>query len=160
MRLKEIKSAVLKKGWAGRTISRSETARRLNPLITAHMALNHWYNDAIARYPDQQVSQELDQLQKQARTDVGKMLEVVFSCGGVPPNGTDMKPDQFALPNSSMLATLQGHEEAFLESLQEEKTIEHQIRTEAVINHLIASSQARLVVLRGSIRLNPRQIPA
>ena len=48
MKVKELKAAILKKGWAGRTLSRAETARRLNPLIKAHMALNHAY-DCAAR---------------------------------------------------------------------------------------------------------------
>ena len=160
MRLKEIKAAFLKKGWAGRTLSRKATVERLCPIIHAHMALNHRYNHAIAHYETIDVKHSLTQLQKAARTDVGKLLEVVFSCGGVPPNGTDMEPADFALPDDKMLEALRGYEDSFQELLQEEKLIEHQIRTEAVIDHLLTSSQDRLTYLRGAIRQAPRQTAA
>lgn len=156
MRLKEIKAAVLKKGWAGRTLSREATTERLCPIINAHMALNHGYNHAAAHYPAPDVKRELTRLQKAARTDVGKLLEVVFSCGGVPPNGTDMEPEDFALPADGMLEALRAREESFQDLLRDEKIIEHQIRTEAVITHLLVSSQSRLTYLRGAIRQAPR----
>lgn len=152
MRLKEIKAAVLKKGWAGRTLSREATTERLCPIINAHMALNHSYNHAIAHYPAPGVQREMRQLQKFARMDVGKLLEIVFSCGGVPPNGTDLEPEDFALPADGMLGALRAHEESFQQLLRDEKVIEHQIRTEAVITHLLSSSQSRLTYLRGAIR--------
>ena len=152
MRLKEIKAAVLKKGWAGRTLSRQATAERLCPLITAHMALNHSYDHAATRHPSPEIRSGLAQLQKTARTDVGKLMEVVFSCGAVPPNGTDMEPERYSLPEEGMLRTLQDRERTFQASLQDERAIDHQIRTEAVISHLLSSSSDRLVYLRGAIR--------
>lgn len=152
MKLKDIKAAVLKKGWAGRTLSRQATAQRLCPLITAHMALNHSYDFAASNHPISDIRQQLEKLQRAAHTDVGKMMEVVFSCGEVPPNGTDMEPAHFALPSEGTLQALYEKENAFHERLQEERAIEHQMRTEAVINHLLDSSQKRLVYLRGAIR--------
>ena len=47
MTIKEIKSTILKKGWAGKTISREETVQKLNPLIEAHVALNHAYTSLL-----------------------------------------------------------------------------------------------------------------
>lgn len=152
MILKEIKSAVLKKGWAGRTLSREATAQRLCPLITAHMALNHSYDFAATHHPASDVCGDLAILQKTARTDVGKLMEVVLSCGQIPPNGTNMEPERFALPTEGMLEELRSRESAFQASLQDERSIEHQLRTEAIINHLLSSSSLRLSYLRGAIR--------
>ena len=152
MRLKEIKAAVLKKGWAGRTLSRQATAERLCPLITAHMALNHSYNSAASHHQSPEVRSGIARLQRTARTDVGKLMEVVFSCGAVPPNGTDMEPERFLLPDEGMLKSLQDRERAFQASLRAEQALNHQIRTEAVISHLLTSSSDRLDHLRSSIR--------
>ena len=160
MNIRELKSALLKKGWAGRTLSRSKTVEQLNPLITAHMELNHAYNYAIAHHPLSNVRKGLSTLQKTARTDVGKLMETVFSCGAVPPNGTDMDPAQFTLPSDNILATLCSQEDAFMNSLQQEKTLEHQMRTEAVLNRLLKNSQNRLIYLRGCIRREPLQVSA
>ena len=152
MNVKEIKAALLKKGWAGRTLSRAETADRLNPLIRTHMALNHAYSSAISRCSEKQLRQRLSTLQKKARTDVGRMMETVFSCGAVAYSGTDMEPAQFELPDGEEFTELRKQEEAFLVELLAEKVLEHQMRTEAVLNQLIDSSQDRLAYLRSCIR--------
>ena len=152
MKVKEIKAALLKKGWAGRTLSRADTAHRLNRLIRTHMALNHAYNCAINRCSDKQLHERLSALQKTARTDVGKMMETVFSCGAVAYNGTDLQPAQFELPAGKEFTALQSHEEAFLAELLAEKALEHQMRTEAVLNRLVISSRDRLEYLRSCIR--------
>ena len=57
MGLKEVKSALLKKGWAGRTLSREETVERLNPLIKQHMALNHTHTYVINTCSEQDIAQ-------------------------------------------------------------------------------------------------------
>lgn len=152
MNVKEIKAALLKKGWAGRTLSRAETADRLNPLIRTHMALNHAYSSAIRRCSEKQLRQRLSALQKNARTDVGRMMETVFSCGAVAYSGTDMEPTQFELPDGEDFTELRKQEAAFLADLLAEKELEHQMRTEAVLNRLIDSSQDRLEYLRSCIR--------
>ncbi len=152
MKVKELKAALLKKGWAGRTLSREETANRLNPLIRSHLALNHAYNFAMNHCGDPHVQAGLSAVLKTARTDVGKISETVFSCGAVAYNGTDMEPNQFVLPNGKELLALRDEEEAFLAKIRAEKAFEHQMRTEAVLNRLIQNSQERLEFLRGCIR--------
>ena len=81
-------------------------------------------------------------------------METVFSCGAAAFNGTEMEPEQFVLPDGKEFTALRNQEEAFLVQLQEEKTLEHQLRTEAVLNCLTRSSQMRLEFLRACIRDN------
>ena len=46
-----IKELLLQKGWAGKTISRSETVERMNPLIREFITLNHHYDAFIGSLP-------------------------------------------------------------------------------------------------------------
>jgi hypothetical protein len=150
MGLKEVKSALLKKGWAGRTLSRPETVERLNPLIKQHMALNHAYTYVINTCTEPDVTEALAASQKVARVDVGKLMETVFSCGGVAYNGVDLEPEDFALApdDDAMLFALRDQEEAFRDALAEELTLEHQMRTRAVLTRLQTNSQKRLDYLK------------
>jgi len=150
MGLKEVKSALLKKGWAGRTLSREETVERLNPLIKQHMALNHAYTYVVGACSEEDVAAALAGMQKTARIDVGKLMETVFSCGGVAYNGVDMEPEAFALDpeDNEMLFELRDQEQAFRDALAEELTLEHQMRTRAVLTRLQTNSQKRFDYLK------------
>ncbi len=150
MGLKDVKSALLKKGWAGRTLSRTETVERLNPLIKQHMALNHAYNYVISACSEQAVTEALAAAQKVARVDVGKLMETVFSCGGVAYNGVDMEPEDFALSpdDTEMLFALRDQEIAFRDAIAEELTLEHQMRTRAVLTRLQTNSHQRFDFLK------------
>ena len=150
MGLKEVKSALLKKGWAGRTLSREETVERLNPLIKQHMALNHAYNYVANTCSEQDIVAALAVMQKTARVDVSKLMETVFSCGGVAYNGVDMEPDDFALgpDDNEMLFALRDQEQAFRDAVAEELTLEHQMRTRAVLTRLQTNSQQRFDFLK------------
>ena len=146
MRVKDIKAAILKKGWAGRTLSRKETIERLNPLIQRHMALNRAYDHAIRTCPD--AAPTLDVHQKKARVDVGKLIETVFSCGGLAYNGVGMAPEAYASSEAEQLLTLKERETALQETLLEECDLEHQMRTEAVLRRCIKNSEDRLNFVR------------
>ena len=150
MGLKEVKAALLKKGWAGRTLSREETVERLNPLIKHHMALNHAYNYVVETCTEAEITEALAGLQKTARMDVGKLMETVFSCGGVAYNGVEMEPEDFALDpdDNEMLLALRDQEEAFRDAVAEELTLEHQMRTRAVLTRLQTNSQQRFDYLK------------
>ena len=157
-----LKEALLNKGWAGRTLSRAETAERLNPLIKQHMALNHYHNYAINNLSkdEQEIADDLATFQKVARVDVGKLMETVFSCGGVAYNGVDMEPEDFKLGNedNKMLFQLLDLEHEFLNTLAEEVTLNHQIRTKAILNILLTNSQDRLHYLK--VQTKRRRRPA
>ncbi len=150
MGLKEVKSALLKKGWAGRTLSREETVERLNPLIKQHMALNHAHTYVINTCTEQDVAEALAAFQKTARVDVGKLMETVFSCGGVAYNGVEMEPGDFALDpdDNEMLFALRDQEQAFRDAVAEELTLEHQMRTRAVLTRLQTNNQQRFDFLK------------
>lgn len=159
MGLKEVKQALLKQGWAGRTLSREETIARLNPLIEHHMALNHAYNYVVAACSEQDVTERLAGLQKKARADVGKLMETVFSCGGAAYNGVAMNPDDFALDadDDEMLFQLRDQEQAFYDALAGEAAFEHQMRTRAILAALKTNSEERLDYLKVNTKRRRRR---
>ena len=148
MTIKELKSALLKKGWAGKTISRDETAVRLNALIQSNVELNHAYSSLLPRLSSEDESQQLQSILKVLRLDVGKLMELVFSCGATAFNGTSLEPESFKLDSDDPLTDLRNREHAFQELLEAERPIEHQIRTEAVLSRLRETSESRLSFLR------------
>ena len=148
MTVKEIKSALLKKGWAGKTISRKETAERLNPLIEAHVKLKLSYANFLPLLASDTEQQELERILKTLRLDVGKLKELVFSCGEPAFNGTSLEPGSFKLASDNALSELREREQIFRERLERERPVQHQIRSEAVIVRLRKNSDNRLAFLR------------
>jgi len=144
-----IKEVLLNRGWAGRTLSRSETVDRINPLIRQHIELNHHYSAAIRHCTDERVVDVLERLQKTARTDVGKLSETVLSCGGSAYNGTDLSPEDFTLQGSlsELFEELHDHETDFNQALADELDLEHQMRTRGVLEAVKSNSQDRLNAL-------------
>ncbi len=144
-----IKEFLLNRGWAGKTMSRSETVEHLTPLIQQHIELNHHYGAAIRHCDDERVVGVLERLLKTARTDVGKLSETVLSCGGTPPNGTDLEPEDFALRGSllDLFEELHDLETEFNDALATEIDLEHQMRTRGVLEAVKSNSQDRLNAL-------------
>jgi hypothetical protein len=144
-----IKEALLGRGWAGKTISRSDTVDHINPLIEQHIVLNHHYGAAIRHCDDERVVDVLKRLLKTARTDVGKLSETVLSCGGSPYNGTDLEPDDFTLTGSllDLFEELHDLETDFNDTLSEELDLEHQMRTRGVLEAVRSNSSDRLDAL-------------
>jgi len=145
MRVKEIKSLLLKKGWAGRTISRSETVARLNPLLERHVTLANLYEQVTDL--DDALSSELQGNLRRLRLDMGKIAETVFSCGGVAYSGVDHPEVQHI--DDVLLATERALHNALL---QERRTINHQMRTEAVLQHCLDSCDMRLEFMNKYVR--------
>ena len=152
MTIKDIKSAVLKKGWAGKTISRKETAQRLNLLIEEHVKLKHAYTNLLPHLEIDQEKHELQRILKILRLDVGKLKELVFSCGETAFNGTSLEPESFMLASHQPISDLFEREQALLELLHAERLVEHQIRTEAVLVRLRENSASRLAFIRACTR--------
>ncbi len=149
-----IKELLLQKGWAGKTISRSETVERMNPLIRELINLNYHYDAFIKSLPEGSLRDALDSAQKTARMDAGKMAETVFSCGGTAYNGTDLEPDSFSTDSDRMRAikNLADRETAFLELLSAESDVEHQMRTRAILSVVSGNAEARLKLLQENNR--------
>lgn len=150
-----LKDLLLGKGWAGTTISRDETIERLNPLIQQFMEINQSYRAVIRTHDDPSVVQALEDLQKTARTDVGKLSETVLSCGGAAYNGTDLDPEDFDVDGdgAEMVFHLQDLEDAFQDALETElNDVEHQMRTRAILNVVLTNSEQRLDTLRSLTR--------
>ncbi len=152
MTLKEIKSALLRKGWAGKTISRKETAQRLNLLIEESVKLKHGYSNFLSHLKSEPNRQELESILRTLRLDIGKLKELVFSCGETAFNGTSLEAELFKLTGENALLSLRRREAAFRELLDAEQPIEHQLRTEAVLTRLHKSSDSRLSFIRMSER--------
>ncbi|PEN08031.1 hypothetical protein CRI93_06200 [Longimonas halophila] len=146
-----LQEALLGRGWAGRTISREETVEHLNPLVEAHIKLNHAYRAVSRVADDPRVEEALESLLKTARADVGKLSETIFSAGGSAYNGTDLEPDDFDLgPDlDTALPNLIEQEEAFQDAVKTERNdVEHQMRTRAILELVRDNSQERLSVIK------------
>jgi hypothetical protein len=149
-----IKELLLQKGWAGKTISRSDTVELLNPIIKQHLVLNNDYGFVIARHPDSRVGESLASTQKVARANVGKLAETVYSCGGVAYTGVDLEPTAVNLGDkpSAMLDALVDGETRLVEAIEAQEEIEHQMRTRAILGVVAASARERLAVLDNLLR--------
>ena len=140
---------IFRKGRMGRTISREETAERLDPLVEKHIWLNHYYRHAIERMDSRRLAEHLAEEQRTARNDVGKLNETILSAGYTPFSGTDIEPDEIAMPESDygMLYKILDAEEELHEALEEEKNIEHQMRTRGLLDVIRTNSKRRLKAL-------------
>lgn len=145
-----IKEALLNRGWAGQTITRSETVERLNPLIHQFLRLNHNYQYVIRSHSEPAVTEAFERVQKTARADVGKLSETVLSCGGTPENGIDLTDDDVELDGDdlTMIHQLRELETAFNEAITEElDDVEHQMRTRGILEAIKSNSSERRELL-------------
>lgn len=144
-----IKEALLGRGWAGKTLGRSETADRINALIHDHVDLNHYYHAAIRASGDDRVVDVLQRLLKTSRTDIAKLSETVLSAGGTPYNGTDVEPEDYDLEGGTvdMLRQLTDLETDYNDTLSDELDLEHQMRTRGVLEAVKSNSADRLDAL-------------
>lgn len=150
-----IKEALLGRGWAGKTLSRAETAKRLNLLIEHQSKLNRKYGYVIRNHDDDRMVDVLERLQKTSRVDVAKLSETVLSCGGTPYSGTDLDPADFDLGDDplEMLRHLNDLEGDFHDALAYElDDVEHQMRTRGVLEAIQSNSTDRLNALQALIR--------
>ncbi len=153
MTIKDIKSAVLKKGWAGKTLSRSETAHRLNAIIEEHVMLKHYYSNLIDFVSSEDLQRQLQAILKTIRLDIGKLKEVVFSCGETAFNGISLKSESFQLTTGTPFVELRDIEGGFRALLDAERPIQHQIRSEAVLTRLRQNCDERLSFLHKCARI-------
>jgi hypothetical protein len=138
-----IKEILLKKGWAGKTISRPETAQRLNPLIHTMSNILRAHNHVAASTDSSGSNSPLSEQVRLLRMDIGKMSETVFSSGGV---ATRTAEPYVAGLNGNK--DLLDAENALLSDLRNEKDIEHQMRTRAILAAVAANTENRIQLLR------------
>ena len=137
-----IKELVLQKGWAGKTISRAETAKRVNELIRPLIDLLHLYNASLSASGSDSGVRDMQQAMPVLRADIGKLTETVHSCGAVAYSGTDLSTSSYSVEESNWTAVLE-REIAYAGAVSEEKAIEHQIRTRAILANVVANSTHR-----------------
>ncbi|MDQ7039780.1 MAG: hypothetical protein Q9M35_02465 [Rhodothermus sp.] len=157
-----LKELIFNKGGIGKSLSRQETVERINPLIREHIALNHQHDYVIRTIDNAELADRLEQFQKIARVDVGKLAEVVFSAGGTAYSGVDMEPDDFNLGTdpAEMIHRLLQAEQHFLQLVAEELKLNHQIRTKATLNLVRQHSEERLRYLQKVARRYPKPASA
>jgi hypothetical protein len=150
-----LKDLLLQKGWAGKTISRPETVDRLNPLIRQFIEMNYAYDAAEKGLSDRDTAEQLAAAQKTARSDVGKLAETVFSCGGTAFSGTDLDSADFRSKSrdAGTLQDLLDLEQRFLEALDAESDVEHQMRTRAILAAVRANAEVRISLLQDGLKL-------
>ncbi len=142
-----IKELVLRKGWAGKTISREETATRLNALISKLVVLMYAYDDAAGRLNTGDYTTSFEAEMSRLRADIGKLSETIHSCGAVSYSGTDIEPGTITAGDGGW-SGLFALESDFLSNLKGEKAFEHEMRTRAVLGVLASNSEARTAILR------------
>ena len=123
-----IKDLILKKGWAGKTITRAETVERLNPILQRLSAVLALHNSDGSSAGSDQV--------KTLRMDIGKISESIVSCGGI--------AERAPLPADEAGTDVQAAEKGLIDALKAENDIEHQMRTRAVLSAVLANTENRL----------------
>jgi len=141
-----IKDAILNKGWAGKTLTRQETAEHLNRLMRPLLELLFTYDAALGKATADGDAGELRREMPTLRADIGKVSESIMSCGAVAYSGTDLEPADFA--SKADWARLLEMEESLGQAIQEERGVEHQIRSRAILNAVGANSKKRLDLLK------------
>ncbi len=146
-----LKRLIFNRGGIGKSLSRAETVERINPILEQHVRLNRSYDAVIRDCSDVQIADQLDELQKKARMDAGKLAETIFSAGGTAYNGTDLEPEDFDLGanDDERLAELRALEQDLHETVTEERDRNHQLRTDAILQVVEENSADRLEYLRG-----------
>lgn len=141
-----IKELLLQKGWAGRTISRDETSRRLNPIIRIMTEMLHRYS-AVREEAGADERPEIDRVMKTLRMDIGKVAETIFSTGGTAYSGTDLDPDEFVAGDDGW-KNLRDAEDVLAAALREEQDVEHQMRTRAILAKVAENHEDRMNLIR------------
>ena len=147
---------ILNKGGFGKSYSRQETVKRINPLVQAHHNLIFASLYAVEHLTDKEIASALDALQPTSRIDVGKLMEVVFSNGGTPPNGTDLEVEAFKLGDTDqeIVQKLTEMEAAYQRQVKQEfDDKNHQIRTLAVLENVLHHAEERLRTLKQYARV-------
>lgn len=142
---------IFRKGRMGRTISREETAERLNPLLEQHVWLNHYYRYATECLDNDRLADHLAEELRTARSDVAKLNETILSTGHTPFSGTGIAPEEIEMSREGdygLLYELLDAEREFLDALKAEGDIEHQMRTRAILDVLKTNSERRLDALK------------
>ena len=141
-----LKDLILNKGWAGKTLDRTETAERINALMHPLVELMYHYEAALGEDEPESVSEGLRSALSMLRADIGKLGEIVYSCGGVAYTGVDFDPA--AVDTSGEWPAVLERERAFLSLLLQERDVEHQMRARAVVGAVATGCKARIELLQ------------
>lgn len=141
---------IFRKGRMGRTITRAETAERLQPILKKHVWLNHYYRHAAEHLENRSLAEHLAEEQRTARNDVGKLNETILSAGHTPFSGTAIDPDEVQMTEGDygMLYQLLDAERELRDALAAERDVEHQMRTRAILDVVRTNSERRLKALQ------------
>jgi hypothetical protein len=145
-----MKDLIFQKGGIGRALNRTDSISRLNPVLRTHHELNYTYDAAIARLDGGEIAGRLSALQRYARADAGKISESVLSLGGVPESGVDMEPNSFdaGSNHNEIIDRLIDLESRFIDDIDAESKVDHQMRTRAILSATRKNARERLDYLK------------
>jgi hypothetical protein len=141
--------ALLNKGGAGVSISRTETTEHLNPLLHQLIDLRRHYERLLQSGMSESATERLEALMKSTRNDVTRISETINSMGGLPYNGVDAdNPDSPGRSSALSVSEIKDKEKRFLSSLEDQSDTKHQIRTQAVLKNVEKTSRSRMDFLK------------
>ncbi len=118
--------------------------------MSRHIELMHTYNYAIQQAPWPDFSEALSVFQKKSRTDISKLSEIILTCGGTPPSGTNYEAEDFSLPNNQreFVQTLNDLEKSYGKAVDEERNSrKHRLHSLAVLDNIKRNSDERCLLL-------------
>ncbi|CAN5518517.1 hypothetical protein BH23BAC4_BH23BAC4_16870 [soil metagenome] len=143
---------ILNKGGGGFTLSRVDQSERVSDIVRENAELLRHYDRAIDHMRDRDLANRLDGSMRRARTELGKLREVILS-GGIA-GGTARDPHVELPPmpsggDAGLTFELLDRERAFGRTLQEAlEPLDNRLRVRAVIQNALAGSEDRLSTLR------------
>ncbi|MEM1042513.1 MAG: hypothetical protein AAGI91_07770 [Bacteroidota bacterium] len=140
---------ILNRGGAGYSMTRAESAAALNPLVDQHGQLILAYSAALRHLADRDLAATLNEGMNRLRTELFKLKETVLSFAGVPPNGVRLNADvHLGDTDAEIVHRLDDLERAYRDALREALDLpHHQLRTTAVLENHLKSSEVRVGVL-------------
>jgi hypothetical protein len=143
---------ILNKGGGGFTLSRVEQSERIRDLVRQNAALLRLYNQAIDSMTNRDLASRLDAYMRRARTELGKLREVILSGGIEGGTARDPHVEPEPLPaggDPGLVYALLDRERAFRKALEESLApLDNRLRVRAVLQNAMAGSDERLDTLR------------
>ncbi len=108
----------------------------------------HLYMAAAENTANADLGQRIDASLRTLRMDIGKMCEIVFSCGGVAYSGTDLDTADFRLGNA-LSGAIESKEQELRTALEAQESVEHQMRSRAILLNVDTNQKTRMNAVRG-----------
>jgi hypothetical protein len=133
---------LLNRGGAGKSLNRSQSAAEMSNLMKSHIGLLRTYEALVALMGDDTDSiSTLKSLQKQHRTEIAQLSEIVLSSAGIPPRDADRLSGDDV---SELTRAIDRGERSLRGDLQLQLKQKHHRRTIAVLESHLENTEARI----------------